>query len=211
MRPWPVWALALALGACGAAAEEPATMLEIREGDPCRWSGATCLDAQELLVCVDRVWTAQSCASTCEALAPGVSAGSCREEFELGEPAQLCACEPPEGGCEPAQGSCLDADTLRWCGPDWGWQSSSCASLCAEDSSISLGCVASSASATCLCTQVGTPCDEQEATSLCASSTELVHCEAGAWALSECANACEGGGSCVPGAAPSGAACECSG
>lgn len=182
--------------------------LEIKEGDPCNWSNATCLDEHTLLRCLDRVWTPQSCDGYCASLGAGVSAGACEVEQELGDPTQLCECRPAPDGCYPRQGTCVDEDTISWCADDWTWQGSSCTSVCEAHSLLSLGCSELAELATCLCTQIGTTCDAQFDTSTCADGSTLVTCEAGLWTAVDCGQGCESGGTCAPGASEE-AGCVC--
>ncbi len=81
---------------------------------------------------------------------------------------------------------------------------SSCAALCAEESLLSLGCDAIGENAACLCTSVGTPCEDEAPR--CADAERLLSCAEGVWAESACAESCAGG-SCEPSA--EGAACVC--
>ncbi len=210
--------LALALGGCVRDSDPDSDSDSdpgLVAGEACRSANATCMDERDLLACVEGVWTSESCAASCAALGPGVSsAQGCDEALGVAPPASLCGCVPPPEGCSPGQGRCDDEDVLGWCTETWTWASVSCTELCAGqpagesagESALSLGCDAIGDKATCLCTNVGTPCEGD--TVLCADDSALSTCEGGLWTRVECSELCGVAATCDPGA-PGGAACAC--
>ena len=203
--------LALALGGCVRGSDPDSDSDSdpgLVAGEACRSANATCMDERDLLACVEGVWTSESCAASCAALGPGVSsAQGCDEALGVAPPASLCGCVPPPEGCSPGQGRCDDEDVLGWCTETWTWASVSCTELCAGHAPLlSLGCDAIGDKATCLCTNVGTPCEGD--TVLCADDSALSTCEGGLWTRVECSELCGVAATCDPGA-PGGAACAC--
>lgn len=182
--------------------------LEVEEGEPCNWSGASCIDDSEMLRCIDGIWAAQSCDEYCADLGPDVASSGCDLALGTSFPQQLCVCEPPSEGCHPGQGRCDDQDTITWCADDWSWTLSSCTTLCATRSLLSLGCDSIGESAVCICTNIGTACDSDPP--VCATGSSLSTCEDGLWVELDCVASCGGAGICDPGAL-GGAACACGG
>jgi hypothetical protein len=199
-------ALALLLLGCAPPEEIVSDNFGPIEGGLCRWEHASCIDDVEMLRCDEGEWTRQSCTEYCQSIGTGVSSRGCDIERATDHPDALCTCTPTAAGCQPGEGRCDDADRLGWCADDWTWQSSSCNAVCIAESLVSLGCAPYEDRATCLCTNVGTPC--QGDTSLCATDSTLTRCEDGHWVEIECSELCGWAASCNPGL-PGGAACPC--
>jgi hypothetical protein len=201
-----VLTLALLIGCSTEPEQQSLDSIDLVEGNPCHWKDAMCIDDLEMLHCVEGEWVQQSCVEYCGSLGTEVTAGTCNTEERMDRPDLLCSCTPPEHGCHPGEARCDTHDVLGWCGDDWTWHASSCVALCNERSLLSRGCGPHQGHMTCLCSNVGLPCEGSPA--VCATDSTLAHCESGLWAERDCGEFCGWDAPCEPGHS-SGAACNC--
>lgn len=144
-----------------------------------------CVDADTLLVCIERAWTAQSCADVCAAdglvptplgCVPGV------DGFE-----DSCACQD---SCDISP-TCANDDSIDAC-VDGVASTLDCSEVCAgmEPPRVSLGCDDSGWTGSCTCSLTGTPCNVSDVSPRCDSPTTIATCVGDAWAEEDCGDAC---------------------
>jgi hypothetical protein len=199
-------AFALTLACPAEPVEKAIANVDLVEGVPCHWEDAMCIDDVDVLHCHEGEWTQNSCADYCGSIGNEVTSVGCNTEQSMDRPDLLCACTPAADGCHPGEARCDGVQTLDWCAKDWTWQSSSCDTLCADRSLLSLGCGSFENKVSCLCTNIGMACEDDS--SVCSNDAALAICEHGVWAERQCSDVCGGPGSCEPGP-PGGAACRC--